>query len=58
MAENTPLDPTLYLIFDHIRPKVMATNLALKSLLRFLSLRRHLRRQFLQSRPTDYHFAF
>ncbi len=46
------------MIFDYIRPKVMATNLALKSLLRFLSSRRHLRRQFLQSRPTDYHFAF
>jgi len=58
MAENMPLDPTLYLIFDYIRPKVLATDLALKSLLRFLSLRRHLRRQFLQSHPTDYHFAF
>lgn len=57
MAENTPLDPTLYLIFDYIRPKIMATDLALKSLLR-LCLRRHLRQQFLQSRPTDYHFAF
>ena len=58
MAENKPLDPTLYLIFDYIRPKVMATDLALKSLLRFLGLRRHLRQEFLQSRPTDYHFAF
>ncbi len=58
MAENEPLDPTLHLIFDYIRPKVMAKDLALKSLLRFLSLRPHLRRQFLQSRPTDYHFAF
>ena len=47
MAENMPLDPTLYLIFDYIRPKVMATDLALKSLLRFLNPRRHLRRQFL-----------
>ena len=58
MAENKPLDLTLYLIRDYIRPKRMATDLALKSLLRFLSSRRHLRRQFLQSHPSDYHFAF
>jgi hypothetical protein len=48
MASNKPLSPNLSsMLSKHIRPLLLANDLALESLLQFLSLRPHMRQRFL-----------
>ena len=59
MAFAKPLSPDLFsMLSKHMRPLLLANDLALESLLQFLSLRPHMRQRFLQAYPADYHFAF
>ena len=59
MASTKPLSPDLFLMLPkYIRPLILANDLALESLLQFLSIRPHMRQRFLQAYPADYHFAF